>query len=160
MSRNSVPGVTSVSSSLNTLPPSDCALLASRQRSVWVKHRRRPPKRSSPQASIWGCSHPDVRLLCHSLEDGPHVVPARRRWPYQIYGSHRTRIGTAGTTHIPSPRPLPSLRSRPRRKFAVGAGHNAYVWIPVFIAVGIFMCWLLLRDKVPRGGSACLMSAV
>lgn len=29
-------------------------------------------------------------------------------------------------------------------KFSVACGHNAYIWLPLFIPLGIYVCWFLL----------------
>ena len=34
--------------------------------------------------------------------------------------------------------------SIPGLKFSVACGHNAYIWVPIFIPLGIFVCWYSL----------------
>ena len=34
--------------------------------------------------------------------------------------------------------------SIPGLKFGVACGHNAYIWVPLFIPLGIYVCWLTL----------------
>ena len=29
-------------------------------------------------------------------------------------------------------------------RWSVACGHNAYIWLPLFIPLGIFVCWYLL----------------
>lgn len=41
--------------------------------------------------------------------------------------------------------------SIPGLKFSVACGHNAYIWLPLFIPLGIALCWFLLGRA--SGGS-------
>ena len=34
--------------------------------------------------------------------------------------------------------------SIPGLKLSIWCGHNAYIWIPLFIPLGIYVCWLTL----------------
>lgn len=38
----------------------------------------------------------------------------------------------------------------PGLKFSVACGHNAYIWLPIFIPLGIYVCWFAL-GLIPGG---------
>lgn len=34
--------------------------------------------------------------------------------------------------------------SIPGLKFSIACGHNAYIWVPLFIPLSIYACWFML----------------
>ena len=45
---------------------------------------------------------------------------------------------------------LAGFCSIPGVAFSVACGHNAYIWLPVFVPAGVVLCWFLLRALSSR----------